>query len=62
MTFRFVREGYLYATAAAVGATLYVLIQGPLGRDWAAYIGMGVVAALRLGSIIYKWNLPRFTL
>ena len=56
------REGYLYATAAAVGATLYVLIQEPLGRDWAAYIGMGVVAALRLGSIIYKWNLPRFTL
>jgi len=56
------REGYLYATAAAVGATLYLLIEEPLGRDWAAYIGMAVVAALRLGSIIYKWNLPRFTL
>jgi uncharacterized membrane protein YeiH len=56
------REGYLYATAAAVGATLYVLVQEPLGRDWAAYLGMAVVAGLRLGSILYKWNLPRFTL
>jgi len=56
------REGYLYATAAAVGATIYVLIQEPLGREWAAYIGMAVIAALRFGSIIYKWNLPRFTL
>jgi len=41
---------------------LYVLIQEPLGREWAAYIGMAVIAALRFGSIIYKWNLPRFTL
>ena len=56
------REGYLYATAAAAGAILYVLIQEPLGREWAAYIGMAVIAALRFGSIIYKWNLPRFTL
>jgi uncharacterized membrane protein YeiH len=56
------REGYLYATAAAVGATIYMAVQEPLGREWAAYLGMGVVAALRFGSIIYKWNLPRFTL
>jgi uncharacterized membrane protein YeiH len=56
------REGYLYATAAAVGATVYMFVQVPLGNEWGAYIGMGVVAALRFGSIIYKWNLPRFTL
>ena len=56
------REGYLYATAAAVGAMLYVLTESSLGREMAAYLGMVVVAGLRLGSIIYKWNLPRFTL
>ena len=28
----------------------------------AAYLGMVVVAALRFGSIIWKWNLPRFEL
>jgi len=56
------REGYLYATAAAVGATVYMFVQAPLGNEWAAYIGMGVIAVLRFGSIIYKWNLPRFTL
>ena len=56
------REGYLYATAAATGATCYVLTQAALGRDGAAYLGMVVVAVLRFGSIILKWNLPRFQL
>jgi len=56
------REGYLYATAAMVGATLYVLTQDALGRETAAFLGMATVAALRFGSIIWKWNLPRFKL
>ena len=56
------REGYLYATAAAAGAACYVLTQDALGRDGAAYLGMVVVAVLRLGSIVWKWNLPRFEL
>ena len=56
------REGYLYATAAAVGAACYVLTEEPLGRDGAAYLGMVVVAVLRFGSIVWKWNLPRFEL
>lgn len=56
------REGYLYATAAAAGATYYVLTQNVLGRDGAAYAGMVVVAVLRFGSIVWKWNLPRFEL
>ena len=56
------REGYLYATAAAAGAACYVLAEDPLGRDGAAYLGMVVVAVLRFGSIIWKWNLPRFEL
>ena len=56
------REGYLYATAAAAGAACYVLTEEPLGRDGAAYLGMVVVAVLRFGSIVWKWNLPRFEL
>jgi uncharacterized membrane protein YeiH len=56
------REGYLYATAAAAGGACYVLTEEPLGRDGAAYLGMVVVAVLRFGSIIWKWNLPRFEL
>ena len=56
------REGYLYATAAAAGATCYVLAEEPLGRDTAAYLGIVVVAVLRFGSIVWKWNLPRFEL
>ncbi|MSR53256.1 MAG: trimeric intracellular cation channel family protein [Gemmataceae bacterium] len=54
------REGYLYATAAMVGATLYVLTQDALGRESAAFLGMATVAALRFVSIIWKWKLPRF--
>jgi uncharacterized membrane protein YeiH len=56
------REGYLYATAAAVGAACYVLTEDHLGRGGAAYLGMVVVAVLRFGSILWKWNLPRFKL
>ena len=56
------REGYLYATAAMAGAGLYVLTQDTIGRAWAASLGMVVVASLRLASILYRWNLPRFRL
>ena len=56
------REGYLYATAAAAGAACYVLTEDALGRAGAAYLGMVVVAVLRFGSIVWKWNLPRFEL
>ncbi len=56
------REGYLYATAAIVGATLYVVLKNEIGPGYAGYLGMLVVAGLRLGSIAFRWNLPRFTL
>ena len=56
------REGYLYATAAGGRGELFVLHRAVARPRHAAYVGMAVVAALRLGSIIYKWNLPRFTL
>jgi uncharacterized membrane protein YeiH len=44
------------------GAGFYVLTQDAIGRVWAASIGMVVVAGLRLASILYRWNLPRFQL
>lgn len=56
------REGYLYATAAIIGATAYVLLKDELGADYAGYLGMLVIAGLRLGSIAFRWNLPRFKL
>ena len=56
------REGYLYATAAMVGATFYVVLKSEIGVANAGYLGMLVVAGLRLGSIALRWNLPRFTL
>jgi uncharacterized membrane protein YeiH len=56
------REGYLYATAAIVGAALYVALKSAIDPDYAGYLGMAVVAGLRLGSIAFRWNLPRFTL
>jgi uncharacterized membrane protein YeiH len=55
-------EGYLYATAAIIGATAYVLLKGEIGADYAGYLGMAIVAGLRLGSIAFRWNLPRFKL
>lgn len=54
--------GYLYATAAIIGASAYVLFQEPLGREAAAYLGMAIVGVLRGVSILYHWNLPRFKL
>jgi uncharacterized membrane protein YeiH len=54
--------GYLYATASLVGASLYVLLEQPLGRDVAAYVGIVVVVVVRLVSVIYHWNMPKFKL
>lgn len=54
--------GYLYATAAIVGAGLYVVLEGPIGRMNAAYLGIAAVGLLRMVSIIRRWNLPRFTI
>lgn len=56
------REGYLYATAAIVGATFYVLLKDEVGVGVAGYSGMLIVAGLRLGSIAFRWNLPKFRL
>lgn len=53
------RPGRLYATAAIVGAGLYVLLAGQgVSREAAALVGMGAIAALRLAAIYWGLELP----
>jgi uncharacterized membrane protein YeiH len=53
------RSGQLYASAALGGAVMYhVLDRLGVARDVAGLAGMTVIAALRLGAIIYDWRLP----
>ena len=53
------RPGLLYATAAVVGASLYVtLAEVGVGKDAAALTGMAAIAGLRLGAILRGWKLP----
>ena len=53
------RPGRLYATAAIVGAGLYVLLAGQgISRDAAALAGMGATAGLRLAAIFWRLELP----
>lgn len=57
------RSGYLYASAAIIGCTVYLILQGMgLNQDIAAYISMATIGMVRVCSIIYKWNLPVFRL
>lgn len=50
---------YLYASAAMSGAGCYVALEAiDVPQWWAAALGMGVVATLRTGSILYEWHLP----
>ena len=53
------RRGELYATAAIVGATLYLLLEvvgAP--RQVAALVGMATIAGLRLAAILWGLHLP----
>lgn len=53
------RPGRLYATAAIVGAGLYVLLAGRgVSRETSAMAGMGAIAGLRLAAIFWKLELP----
>ncbi|MBR0344408.1 MAG: trimeric intracellular cation channel family protein [Rudaea sp.] len=53
----------IYATAAIAGIVLYLVAQC-LGveRRWAMALGLVTVAALRLVSVVYDWQLPTFKL
>ena len=51
----------IYATAAIVGITVYLLLQaGGMPRSWTFGVGMVVVVALRLLAILWGLQLPIF--
>lgn len=51
----------LYATAAASGATVYVVMRLlALPSHWAAAVGIAVILILRLLAIRWEWRLPEF--
>ncbi len=53
------RPGRLYATAAIVGATSYVLlVHWGVMPDAAALVGMSAIAVLRLMAILWRLELP----
>jgi uncharacterized membrane protein YeiH len=53
------RPGRLYATAAIVGAGLYLLLAGHgVMMEAAALAGMGATAGLRLAAIFWRLELP----
>ncbi len=53
------RPGRLYATAAIVGAALYVLLAGRgVSKEAAGLAGMGATAGLRLAAIFWGLELP----
>ena len=57
------RPGHLYATAAITGATLYLLLTAlGVARPLPALIGMVSIALLRFASLIWKIQLPVFSL
>src|SRR5215204_3165702 len=53
------RPGRLYATAAIVGAGIYVLLAGRgVSKETAAVAGMVAIAGLRLAAIFWRLELP----
>jgi uncharacterized membrane protein YeiH len=57
------RPGLLYATAAVVGASLYLAAAAAgVASDTAALLGMTAIVALRLGAILRGWKLPAVSL
>ena len=58
-----IRRGQIYATAAITGITVYLVLRATLelAEPVAAFAGMGVIAGLRLGAIVWGWTLPVFS-
>jgi len=56
------RRGQLYASAAIVGAALYLLLErAGAPRDPAAIAGMATIAAVRFAAIVWRLELPVLT-
>jgi uncharacterized membrane protein YeiH len=57
------RRGQLYASAAIVGAGLYLLLErGGAPRDTAALVGVATIALVRFLAILWRLQLPVLTL
>lgn len=57
------RSGYLYATAAIAGTTIYLALEGfGVALPIATIVGMAVVAGLRFAAIWWRLRLPVFRL
>lgn len=57
------RRGQLYASAAIVGAALYLLLErAGTPRDAAALGGMATIALVRFAAILWRLELPVLTL
>lgn len=57
------RRGNLYASAAIAGTGIYfALVALGVGRGIATWVGMTIVAVVRLASIIWRLQLPVFAL
>jgi uncharacterized membrane protein YeiH len=57
----FRKDVNLYATAAIVGATVYVVMHHFLKQPvWSVAAGVGVILVLRLMAIRWEWRLPEF--
>ena len=56
------RRGQLYASAAIVGAALYLVLEGAgAPRDAAALAGMATIALVRFAAILWRLELPVLT-
>jgi uncharacterized membrane protein YeiH len=56
------RRGQLYATAAIVGAALYLVLEHlGVARDPAAVAGMATIALVRFAAILWRLQLPVLT-
>ena len=57
------RRGQLYASAAIVGAALYLVLErAGAPRDAAALAGMATIALVRFAAILWRLELPVLTL
>ena len=56
------RRGQLYASAAIVGAALYLILErAGMARDPAALTGMATIALVRFAAILWRLELPVLT-
>ncbi len=51
----------IYATCSFVGCIFFWILVQTYGIQSASYISLAIVFILRVFSIIFRWNLPRFS-